>query len=104
MPGKLAFIVDCWTSSNQKAFQGIIVQGIIESWEIVTIPLDLTILDGSHSGENLAESFVTVLEEFNLLNKVHSITSDNASNMDTFFVHLRNTLAMQVTKLKALNW
>ncbi|OXA47595.1 putative AC transposase [Folsomia candida] len=57
IPGRLSFVLDCWTSSNQYAFQGIIVQGISKDWQLLSLPLDLTILHGSHTGENLATQF-----------------------------------------------
>src|SRR5579863_6774603 len=95
-PGKLSFIVDCWTSSNQWPFQGIMVQGVTNDWEIFTAPLDLSILEGSHTGENLAKSFFDVIAQFELQDKIHSVTTDNASNMDTFFEHLEILLAEAV--------
>ena len=98
MPGKLSFFVDCWTSSNQKAFQGVIVQGITTAWELFTIPLDLTLLDGPHTGENLADAFMTVLQDFNLEEKLHSVTTDNASNMDTFVEFLKDKLNEKVSQ------
>ncbi|XP_035700445.1 zinc finger BED domain-containing protein RICESLEEPER 1-like [Folsomia candida] len=92
IPGKLSFILDCRTSSNQYAFQGVIVQGITREWELLSLPLDLTILNGSHTGENLATQLIKVLEDFNLIDRVHSITSDNASNMTTFFSHFKRLM------------
>ena len=83
--GKVSLILDVWTSVNHFAFHGIIVQWIDEYWELQELILTLDILEGSHSGVKLAQSFVKVLEEFGLMNKIAAITSDNASNYDTFF-------------------
>ncbi|KAF9187187.1 hypothetical protein BGZ49_004097, partial [Haplosporangium sp. Z 27] len=38
-------------------------------------------LHGAHTGENLAEALVNVLERFQIGEKIQSITTDNASNM-----------------------
>lgn len=50
--------------------------------------LDLTILNGSHDGKNIAAAFWDVLRDYNLLAKMLSVTTDNASNMDTMFEEL----------------
>lgn len=77
--GKISFIIDGWTSPNQIQFQGIIVRWINEDFMYEERVLDLDILHGSHTGNALAELFVKVLEEFKLLDKILSITSDNAN-------------------------
>lgn len=94
-------MVDCWTSANQWAFQGIVVQGISKNWELISIALDLTILEGSHTGINLASQFMKVLEEFSIVKKVHSITTDNASNMDTFFTNFEEQMKIKVCQASA---
>jgi hypothetical protein len=38
-------------------------------------------LHGPHTGENLADALINVIEWFNLGDKVQSITTDNATNM-----------------------
>lgn len=86
--GKISFIIDCWTSSNQIPFQGVIARWINNDWELCSTVLDLTILEGSHEGKNLAHAFWDVLKEFNLREKILSVTTDNASNMDTLFEEL----------------
>ncbi|CAG7819296.1 unnamed protein product, partial [Allacma fusca] len=53
---KIALIIDRWTSSNQHSFLGIIAQWISKDWEIIRVPLDLTLMEGSHSGKNIAET------------------------------------------------
>jgi ubiquinone/menaquinone biosynthesis C-methylase UbiE len=39
----------------------------------------LRLIDVSHSSENIAEHIKSILEEYDLTNKVFSITLDNAS-------------------------
>ncbi len=99
-PGKLSFVIDGWTSSNQLPFQGVIVQWIDESWELCVQVLDFEILEGSHTGENLASSFVNTLKEFGIFKAdvVHAVTTDNASNMDTFFQHFSRLCQESVSK------
>lgn len=86
--GKISFVIDCWTSSNQYPFQGVIARWINSEWELCSTVLDLTILHDSHEGTNLAKAFWDVLKEYNLFAKLLSVTTDNATNMDTLFVEL----------------
>lgn len=83
--GKISFIIDCWTSSNQHPFQGVIGTWISDDWVLHNVVLDLTLLRGSHTGENIAQSLWDVLVDYGIVEKLPSVTTDNASNMDTFF-------------------
>jgi hypothetical protein len=56
-PGRISIILDCWTSSTQKPFQGVIACWINKNWKLCHTPIDLTLLQGSHTGHNLSESF-----------------------------------------------
>jgi len=94
----VSFVLDGWTSGNQYPFQGIKARWINREWELKEEILDLDILHGRHDGGNLAESFIRVLEEFSLIPKLLGLTTDNASNCDTMFDHLRSILAQRVTQ------
>lgn len=52
--------------------------------------VDLTVLNGSHTGKRIAKSFWYVLKEFGISEKLLSATADNASNMDTMFEELES--------------
>ncbi|CAG7734029.1 unnamed protein product, partial [Allacma fusca] len=82
---KVSLIIDGWTSKTQHSFLGIIIQWITDDWELVRIPLDLHLLQGDHSGKNIAQAVGRVVSEFEIWSKLLAITTDNASNMDTFF-------------------
>lgn len=91
--GKISFIIDCWTSSNQHPFQGVIARWVSDDWKLNNAVIDLTILSGNHTGKNIAKSFWNVLNEFGLTEKLLSVTTDNASNMDTLFDELETLFA-----------
>jgi len=78
-----SFIIDCWTSSNQIPYLGIIITWVDDDWNLQTRVLDMNILKGTHTGKNLAESFIMTLEEFEIQKKLLAITGDNAKNVDT---------------------
>lgn len=86
--GTISFILDAWTSSNQKAFQGVIACWISDDWKLCHTPIDLSVLQGEHSGSNLAKSLSEVFNEYDIWNQILAITTDNASNMDTLFQEL----------------
>lgn len=86
--GKISFIIDCWTSSNQYPFQGVIARWISDDWELQNVVIDLTVLHGSHKGKNIAKSFWDVLVDYDIVEKLFSVTTDNATNMDTLFEEL----------------
>ncbi|KAJ6643884.1 putative AC9 transposase, partial [Pseudolycoriella hygida] len=85
---KISFIIDCWTSSNQHPFQGVIARYISNDWELKSVVIDLTVLRGDHKGKNIANAFWNVLVDYGIVEKLLSVTTDNASNMDTLFDEL----------------
>ncbi|CAG8690565.1 2244_t:CDS:2, partial [Cetraspora pellucida] len=88
VPGKLSFAIDVWTSANIYSFFTITVHWISKDWKLQNILLDFINLHGPHSGENLCDAFVSSCREFGILLKIFMITSDNATNNDTFMQHL----------------
>ncbi|KAJ5264892.1 hypothetical protein N7505_007685 [Penicillium chrysogenum] len=52
-------------------------------------------IEGSHSGENLANIVATVLERFHISDKVMTIIADNASNNDTLPRYLYQRLSQR---------
>lgn len=91
-PGKISFVLDGWSSSNSYAFQGVIAEWIDRNWELQETVIDLDILIGQHTGLNLANSFSKLLEELNLTGKVLGVTTDNASNCDTFYEEFKTIM------------
>jgi hypothetical protein len=55
--------------------------------------LEFIEIQGSHSGENLAATVFKTLKRLGLLQKLLTITSDNASNNDTLCRHLHSILS-----------
>ncbi|CAG7819475.1 unnamed protein product [Allacma fusca] len=83
-PGKIAIITYCWTSKNSVSFHGIIACFISSDWNYEEIMLDFDMIVGHHAGKNLASSLCKVLENYSIIDKVISITCDDASNCDAF--------------------
>ncbi|GBC12853.2 zinc finger BED domain-containing protein RICESLEEPER 2-like [Rhizophagus irregularis DAOM 181602=DAOM 197198] len=86
--GKLSLSLDIWTSTVVKSYMGITVHFIDNSWKLQQITLDFIELEGSHTGKNIAEELITVLNLYGISKKINSITTNNASNNDTMFSYL----------------
>jgi len=53
-----------------------------------TVILDFVTLPGSHTGDNIADKFEEIIEEFGIKQLVSTVTTDNASNNVTFVQRL----------------
>ncbi|SJL03663.1 uncharacterized protein ARMOST_16509 [Armillaria ostoyae] len=80
--GDLHFATDAWTSPNHRPYVAVTVH-FEDKGKPVSLLLDIVEVAKNHTGENLAEAFVEILEDFKLSDKILSITCDNASNNDT---------------------
>ncbi|KFH70213.1 hypothetical protein MVEG_03064 [Podila verticillata NRRL 6337] len=78
---KVSLTADGWTSPFQDDFLGVTAHWIDGNWTQKELVIGFEPLHGAHTGENLAEALVNVLERFHLGEKLQSITTDNASNM-----------------------
>jgi hypothetical protein len=114
---KVSLALDCWTSSNNCAFIGMcsahfhpfyhyrshlcatrrlkLIVAITGHWidrdfHLHEALLTFKELTGSHTGENLASVIFDTLDGYNIAEKLHCITTDNASN---------NTKAMETLSI-----
>ena len=49
-------------------------------WELQKRVIGFRLIEVKHSGENIAERIVSVVEEFGLIDKIFAVTLDNASS------------------------
>lgn len=87
-----------------KPFQGVIGTWINQAGEMEECVLDMTILRGEHTGQNLAEALALVLDDFDLWGKIQGIATDNASNMDTFFKEFAKLYNSKVHQILIANF
>lgn len=80
---KLSIALDCWTSPFQQAFMAITGYFIDQDWQYREILLGFEPLHGTHSGVNLSSVLLKLLEQYNIVDRVLAITTDNASNNGT---------------------
>jgi hypothetical protein len=79
----VALSLDVWTSEHQLAIFGVIGYWITPDFDKREVVLDFMEIQGAHSGENLADSLLTMIHELDIAPKLLTITGDNAGNNGT---------------------
>ena len=74
---------DIWTSPSVMPILGICSHFLSPSLELNHALLGLKIIEGSHTGEAIAEIIAGVVKEFEIEDKLGVYVADNASNCDT---------------------
>jgi hypothetical protein len=96
---------DLWTSPNSIALLAVIVHYLDGSGTLQTNLLALQRIKGSHSGDNLAQGVVKVVEHFGLAQQLGYFQSDNVDSNDgcisAVLQHVNPELTtVEITKLK----
>ena len=67
-----------WTFTfYQDAFLGLTIHYINSNWHLQNFLLNIIPFSISHSGVNIAQSIINVLDEFNIKDKIIALTTDN---------------------------
>jgi hypothetical protein len=83
LPTRIHFTFDLWTSPNHRALLGIVAHWVSVQGTLQHTLLGLRRFRGRHTGENQAELFWTVAQQFKIEGNIGYFTLDNASNNDT---------------------
>ena len=71
-----------WTSTlNSESFLGLTIHYIDQDWNFQQFLLDIIPFQIRHTGVNIVNTIVSVLNEFNLTNKTLALTTNNESAM-----------------------
>ena len=89
----IAISLNSETSQNNYSIIAINVSFLGPRFEVYKRYIKFIKIEGSYSSENLARIVEGALNKHNLLLKLISITADNASNNNTFYYHLYNSIA-----------
>ena len=82
IPGKVSLTSDMWTSTlTTEAFLGLSIHYVDDKWILRHFLLDIIPFKTRHTGVNIAEHIMTVLNEFELTNKTLALITDNESAM-----------------------
>jgi hAT family C-terminal dimerisation region/Domain of unknown function (DUF4413) len=88
----VALSLDLWTSENQLSILGVMGHWLTADFEKKEKLLEFMEIEGVHSGENLSEVLVMMLEELGIASKLLTITGDNAGNNGTLCEFLQTSL------------
>jgi len=75
----VAVTSDIWSGKAKEDYLSVVAHFINADWQLEKRVLGLRLIDVSHNADNIAERVKTVLAEYGILNKVFSVTLDNAS-------------------------
>ena len=77
----IALTTDCWTPVKRKmSFLGITVH-FFNGFNLKSLSLGIKRIIGSHTAKNLNNALMSIFVEFGILDKIISITGDNAANI-----------------------
>ncbi|KAL3258479.1 hypothetical protein ABHI18_006016 [Aspergillus niger] len=89
---KVSLALDCWTSPFQQAFMAITAYFIDSDWNYRELLLGFEPLHGPHSGSNLSDVLLDLLRDRHLVDRIFTVTTDNATNNDTLVRGLQDVL------------
>ncbi|WVZ58765.1 hypothetical protein U9M48_008997 [Paspalum notatum var. saurae] len=95
----VALTSDIWSGNAKEDYLSVVAHFVNSDWELEKRILTVRLIDCSHSGSNIAERISTVLGEYGLIDKVFSITLDNASSNTTAMDTLKPLLSGYVGPL-----
>ena len=94
--GQVHLSFDMWTSTNSLALLGIVGHWI-DGGAVQMALFGMQRLRGAHTGENMAEAVVSVIEEYSLQSKFGYFMLDNAPTNDVCVRHLCEKLQVDST-------
>ena len=82
-PSKIHLSFDLWTSPNSLALCGVIAHFLTTDLKSKSLLIGLKRVRGCHSGENIAESILQIIKEYQFAPKLGYFQADNAGDNDT---------------------
>jgi hypothetical protein len=67
---KYSITCDVWTSKNQLSFFGFTIHYIDDDWQLKEEMLAFKFLEGEHDGKSLSGTFIDVLEDFGIADRL----------------------------------
>ncbi|KAG2540813.1 hypothetical protein PVAP13_9NG583414 [Panicum virgatum] len=76
----IALTSDIWSSNAKEDYIYVVAHYVNADWELQKKVIGLRLIEVSHFGENIASRIAAVVEEYGLIDKIFSVTLDNASS------------------------
>ncbi|KAK4323032.1 hypothetical protein Pmani_006216 [Petrolisthes manimaculis] len=77
----ISLTTDIWTSRQTQGFITVTAHFISPEWELKSVVLETARIVKAHTAENIAKEKTNICNKWNILEKICSIVTDNASNM-----------------------
>ncbi|XP_066333309.1 zinc finger BED domain-containing protein RICESLEEPER 2-like [Miscanthus floridulus] len=71
---------DIWSGNAKEDYISVVAHYMTADWELQKKVIGLRLIEVKHTSDNIVEKVACVIEEFGLLDKVFSVTLDNASS------------------------
>ena len=71
---------DIWSGNAKEDYISVVAHFVSADWELQKKVIGLRLIEVKHTDQNIAEKIGSVIEEFGLIDKIFSITLDNASS------------------------
>jgi hypothetical protein len=76
----VALTLENWSGNAKEDYISVVAHYVNADWELQKRVIGFRLIEVKHSDENIAERIATVVEEFCLIDKIFSVTLDNASS------------------------
>jgi hypothetical protein len=76
----VALISDIWSGNAKEDYISVVAHYVNADWELQRRVLGFRLIEVKHTGDNITEKVVVVVEEFGLVDKTFAITLDNTSS------------------------
>ncbi|QRV87948.1 hAT family dimerization protein [Ceratobasidium sp. AG-Ba] len=86
--GQISITSDLWSDGNLRAFMAVTAHYINQKGYLAEHLIAFRRIKGHHTGVNMGQVFFSILEEFEIVEKLGYITLDNASSNDTLMAEL----------------
>ena len=77
----VSLTTDMWTGRNRLGFLGVTCSLLDKNFTIHEITLTVEYVRYPHTAQNISDTLFTILDKWNLREKVHMIVTDNGANM-----------------------
>jgi len=81
---QIHFTLDLWSSPNHLALLGVIAHFTPSAGTLTQALLALQEMEGAHTGENICHTFMGIVEDYDIRDRIGYFVMDNATNNDTF--------------------
>ena len=77
----ISLTMDLWIARNRQGYLGVTCSYLDKSFKLCEFTLDIAYIRYPHTANHIRETLENILNDWNIREKIFTITTDNASNM-----------------------